>query len=55
MFGCIYVKVILTINLSRGSQKLQILASGRNRINSTLNHPNMIKSILQPVESPLTL
>jgi len=36
MFGCIYVKVNLTINLSRRSQKLQILASGRNRINSTL-------------------
>jgi len=37
------------------SQKLQIVASSGitsiNKINSTLNHPNIIKSILQPLES----
>jgi len=51
MFEYIYIKVVLTINLSLGrSQKLQILVSSRinfiSKINSSLNRLNMIKSIL---------
>jgi hypothetical protein len=43
------------------SQKLQIVASSRinststNKINSPLIHPNMLKSLLQLLESLLTL
>jgi hypothetical protein len=41
------------------SQKLQIVASSRinstSKINSSLNHPNMLKSLLQPLESLLSL
>lgn len=41
------------------SQKLRIVASSKinstRKINSTLNHLNIIKSILKPIESLLTI
>ena len=57
-----HVKVDLEMNLRLKSivkvKKLKIVVSNRinstSKINSTLNHPNIVKSILESLESLLT-
>jgi len=60
--GMKHVKVDLEMNLRLKSivkvKKLKIVVSNRinstSKINSTLNHPNIVKSILESLESLLT-